>query len=191
MNEYDRERAYEGWPSVALCSIHFSDPGREAHHVFAHASRITSCAAAGHGPGVRARIHLNQSGRRFNGGSRNIPTPLPKICLRVCGKTCPAFSLQGNRELSNAESNSGVVKSHASCRSVLTLRQKWTGMCASLMPPSTPTRSAYDQPAGFQIDQTRREKLTGIASLSGHTRYHGKDGSLWLLRGTGTGFAAD
>ena len=57
--------------------------------------------------------------------------------------------------------------------------------------PSTPTRSAYAQRAGFQIDQTRREKLTGIASLSGRTRNHGKDGSVWLLRGTGTGFAVD
>src|ERR1039457_2258575 len=99
---------------------------------------------AGHGPGARARTHLNPPGRRFSNGSRKIPTPLPKICLRVCRKACPALSRQGNCELSNAESNSGVVKSHASCCSVLTRRQKWNGMCASLVPPSTPTRSAHD-----------------------------------------------
>ena len=85
------------------------------------------------------------------------PDAIAKDLFARLQENMPGVFPPGNRELSNAESNSGEVKSHASCRSVLTLRQKWTGMCASLMPPSTPTRSAYDQPAGFQIDQTRRE----------------------------------
>ena len=63
---------------------------------------------------VGVLTHLRPSGRRFNSGSTNGPTQMQKICFSVCRKACPALSRLGNCELSNEESNSGAVKSHAS-----------------------------------------------------------------------------
>jgi hypothetical protein len=70
--------------------------------------------AAGHEPIVLVWTHLRPSGRRFNSGSTNGPTPMQKIFFSVYRSACPALSRLGNCEPSNEESNSGAVKSHAS-----------------------------------------------------------------------------
>jgi hypothetical protein len=85
--------------------------------------------AAGHGLIALVRTHLKQSGRRFSSGSTNSPMPMPKSCSSVCRKACPALSRQGNCELSNDESNSGVVKSPASWCWVLNRRRKRNQKC--------------------------------------------------------------
>jgi hypothetical protein len=115
----------------------------------------------GHEPIALVWIHLKQCGRRSSSGSTNNLTSMPKSCSSVCRKACPALSRPGNYELSNEESNSGAVKSHASWYSVLNQGQLWNMKCAPA-PPSIPRKCVHDQLAGFQIDQTRCE--TGICA---------------------------
>src|SRR6266542_758846 len=108
--------------------------------------------AAGHEPIALVWTLLKQSGRRFSSGSTNSPTPTPKNCSSVCTEAWPALSRQGNCGLSNAESNSGAVKSPANWCWGLDLKQKSTGAFAPQATPFLP-RCAHDQLAGFQIDQ--------------------------------------
>jgi len=57
--------------------------------------RLTDRMASHPGVGqilTRLPEHLQQSGQRFNSGSMNSPTLMPRICSSVCRKAVPVFS---------------------------------------------------------------------------------------------------
>ncbi len=142
--------------------------------VFGRCGAMAKCvqpiatAAVGREPGAPARTGLTQSGHRFGSSSTSSPTPMPKICSSVCREACRALSRLGNCELSNAGSNSGVVRLHANWCWVSSPKRRWMrNYVRQASPLSIPKGSVHDPQPGLPIDQKQGNAGVSAPALPG------------------------